>query len=62
MTINGKDAGDLVLWTTGGQTTWAWDRKTVALEKGANTIALAPTGSVRVDHLNVFYAGSAVKP
>jgi hypothetical protein len=57
MAINGEDAGALVLWTTGGPTTWAWDRKTVTFEEGPNTIALAPTGLVRVDHLNVLYAG-----
>jgi len=62
MTVNGKDAGDLVLWTTGGEATWAWDRKTVTLEKGANTMALAPTGSVRVDHLNVLHAGPVLEP
>lgn len=59
MAINGKDAGELVLWTTGGPTTWAWDRKTVTLAKGANTIALAPTNSARIDHLNILYTGPA---
>ena len=62
MRVNGKDAGDLILWTTGGPATWAWDRKTVLLDKGPNTIVLAPTGPVRIDHLNVLYAGSLSRP
>ena len=54
VTVNGKEAGELVTWPTGQ--TWGWDRITVRLKEGANTIDLAPHG-VRLDHLNVLYAG-----
>ena len=55
--INGKDAGDIVLWTTGGKSTWAWDRKAVVLKKGKNTIRLTPTSHGYIDHLNVLFGG-----
>jgi len=55
--INKKDAGNIVLWTTGGKGTWAWDRKTVVLRKGKNTIRLTPIARVRIDHLNVLFGG-----
>ena len=55
MTINGKDAGDIILWTTGGKSTWAWDRKPVVLKKGRNTIRLASKGAALIDHLNVLH-------
>jgi len=51
--INGKGAGNLILWTTGGGLTWAWDRKAVSLRKGKNTIRLGPGLTGRIDHLNV---------
>ncbi|MHC4743389.1 MAG: hypothetical protein ACYS8Z_15850, partial [Planctomycetota bacterium] len=53
MTVNGKDAGDIVLWTTGGKSTWGWDRRAVKLKKGKNTISLTPTHKGLIDHLNV---------
>jgi hypothetical protein len=55
--VNGKTAGDIVLWTTGGKSTWAWDRKTVVLRKGKNTIRLTSGGTPLIDHLNVLYGG-----
>jgi len=58
MSVNGKDAGDIVLWTTGGKSTWAWDRKAVVLQKGKNTIKLTPGGNPLIDHLNMLYGGS----
>jgi hypothetical protein len=58
MTVNGKDVGDFVLWTTGSRSTWAWDRKAVLLRKGTNTIRLTPAGSPLIDHLNVLYGSS----
>jgi glucuronoarabinoxylan endo-1,4-beta-xylanase len=57
MTVNGKTVGDIVLWTTGGKSTWAWDRKAVVLRKGTNTIRLTPGGTPLIDHLNVLYGG-----
>jgi hypothetical protein len=55
MTVNGKDAGDIILWTTGGKSTWAWDRKPVVLKKGKNTIRITPKGTPLIDHLNVLH-------
>ena len=52
--INGQDAGELIMWPTGN--TWGWDRITVHLKQGDNTISLAAR-SVRLDHLNILYAG-----
>jgi hypothetical protein len=58
VTVNGKDVGNIVLWTTGGKSTWAWDRKAVMLGKGTNTIRLTPRGHGLIDHLNVLRGGS----
>ncbi len=55
--INGKDAGDIVLWATGGKSTWAWDRKAVVLKKGKNVIRLTPTSHGLIDHLNILFGG-----
>jgi hypothetical protein len=57
MTVNGKDAGDIILWTTGGKSTWAWDRKPVVLKKGKNTVRITPKGTPLIDHLNVLHEG-----
>ncbi len=51
--VNGKDSGGLVLWTTGGKSTWAWDRKPVVLRKGKNAIRLTIETAAIIDHLNV---------
>ncbi|UCF16143.1 MAG: hypothetical protein JSW59_01525, partial [Phycisphaerales bacterium] len=51
--INGKESGDMVLWTSGGKSTWAWDRKPVVLRKGKNTIRLTIETAALIDHLNV---------
>jgi hypothetical protein len=51
--VNGKDAGSIILWPSGGPSTWAWDRKIVQLKKGKNTVGLVPKGAVLIDHLNV---------
>ncbi|HTO04239.1 MAG TPA: carbohydrate-binding family 6 protein, partial [Opitutus sp.] len=53
LTINGEPAGDLVIWPTGGTSTWAWDRKIVMLPAGENSIRLNPPLGPNVDHLNV---------
>ena len=52
------EAGELVLWSTGGPSTWAWDRKTVTLKQGENSVQLRPSSAALIDHLNVLYAGS----
>ena len=53
LTINGESAGDLVIWPTGGTSTWAWDRTIVTLPSGQNTIRLNPPLGPNIDHLNV---------
>jgi len=52
--VNGRSAGTLTTWPTGHA--WGWDRVTVRLQAGPNTITLAPRG-VLLDHLNLLYAG-----
>jgi len=51
--VNGNKGGDIEFWSTGNAGTWVWERVTVKLEKGANTIAISPEGFVLLDHLNV---------
>ena len=58
--VNGKGAGDIICWTTGGRSTWAWDRKPVVLQKGPNTIKLAVNGPLEIDHLNVLFGGASL--
>jgi len=54
--LNGDDAGEVILWSTGGASTWGWDRKPVELRQGTNTIRLTK-GVGRIDHLNVLWCG-----
>ncbi len=56
LTVNGT-AMPLMLWPTGGATSWAWDRKIVTLRRGANRIELRPGAVVNLDHLNVLQWG-----
>ncbi len=51
--INGKKAGEIEFWNTGNAGSWFWERVTVHIEKGENTIAISPEGFVLLDHLNV---------
>ena len=51
--INGKNIGDIEFWSTGNAGTWVWERVTVNLEKGENTIAISPERFVLMDHLNI---------
>jgi hypothetical protein len=53
LVVDGRETATLGLWGTGGRDTWAWDRTTVALERGRHTIRLYPGGEFRIDHLNV---------
>jgi hypothetical protein len=52
LNVNGV-AVPLMLWPTGGATSWAWDRKIVTLRRGTNRIELRPGAVVNLDHLNV---------
>jgi hypothetical protein len=56
VTINGKDAGSVLLWDTGSSKTWAWDRLTVEFEEGDNQIRIQAAGRILVDHVNILHA------
>jgi hypothetical protein len=51
--INGKSFGEIEFWSTGTAGTWVWERVTVNLEKGKNTISISPETFVLLDHLNI---------
>jgi hypothetical protein len=51
--INGLNASEVEFWKTGNTGTWVWERVTVNLKKGENTIKIWPEGWVLLDHLNV---------
>jgi len=51
--INGKKACEIEFWNTGNPGNWVWERVTVNLEKGENTIGISPEGFVLLDHLNI---------
>jgi hypothetical protein len=54
LTVNGGDEIPFVLWTTGGDATWASDRIPVDLQSGANAIRFSiGEGTPRIDHLRV---------
>lgn len=51
--INGKKSGEIEFWNTGNPGAWVWERITIELKKGENTIAISPEGFVLLDHLNI---------
>ncbi len=51
--INGKKAGEIEFWNTGNPGAWVWERITLDLEKGKNTIGISPVGFVLLDNLNI---------
>ncbi|WP_319501313.1 alpha-glucuronidase family glycosyl hydrolase [uncultured Draconibacterium sp.] len=51
--INGKEVGEITFWMTGSTGCWCWDRISVRLPNGKNTIKISPEGFVMLDHLNV---------
>jgi len=53
VTINGNDAGSVLLWDTGTSKTWAWDRLTVDLKEGHNQIRIQTNGRIMLDHVNI---------
>lgn len=55
LNINEKLQGEIIFWSTSGNSVWAWDRKVVQLNKGKNSIKLsAKRPLARIDHLNIF--------
>jgi len=57
--VNGNKGGDIEFWNTGNAGAWVWERVTVSLEKGANSISISPEGWVLLDHLNILKTGKA---
>lgn len=57
LTINGTAVPGFSLMHSGTSTNWAWDRATVPLQAGANTITLRPGASPLIDHVNVLDTG-----
>lgn len=55
VTINGENAGSVMLWDTGTSRTWAWDRLTVDLKEGDNQIRIQANGRIMMDHMNMHY-------
>ncbi|MDB4766230.1 carbohydrate-binding family 6 protein [bacterium] len=52
--VNGNRQGEIIFWSTSGDSVWAWDRKNVQLKKGKNQIKLsADRPLARLDHLNL---------
>ncbi|MBV5348940.1 hypothetical protein JZU61_04700, partial [bacterium] len=51
--INGTEVCEIEFWKTGNTGAWVWERVTVDLKKGENTISIWPEGWVLLDHLNV---------
>ena len=51
--INGMKTSEIDFWNTGNAGSWVWERVTVHLKKGENTISISPEGFVLLDHLNV---------
>jgi hypothetical protein len=54
LTINGQAASTIVLWSTSGDTVFAWDRVPVRLGKGKNTIRLETRAPARIDGVKLF--------
>ncbi|MBN1482111.1 carbohydrate-binding family 6 protein [candidate division KSB1 bacterium] len=57
LVIHGKAAVDLMLWNTGSSETWAWDRVAVDFIEGTNKLTLSAGGRIKMDHVNILYAG-----
>jgi hypothetical protein len=57
VTINGEQAGAVLLWDSGTSDSWVWDRLVVDLAEGLNTIGIKAGGRIMMDHVNILYAG-----
>jgi hypothetical protein len=54
VSVNGNAQGEIVFWSTSGDSVWAWDRVNVPLAKGENQITLSGNRPLaRLDHLNL---------
>ena len=55
--VNGGEPSPFVLWASGEDPQWVWDRQLAELRRGENTIRLTPRCDALVDHLNVLTGG-----
>ena len=55
--IDDKEVAEVQFWNCGNAGNWVWERVTVDLKKGVNTISLAPERFVLLDHLNIIGVG-----
>ena len=53
--INGIVTSEIEFWNTGNAGAWIWERISVDLKKGENTIRIWPEGWVLLDHLNIIF-------
>jgi len=51
--INGEKQSEFEFWNSGNIGNWVWDRITVHLKEGDNTIGISPEGFVLLDHVNI---------
>ena len=57
LTVNGTPVPGFNVIHSGSTTSWVWDRTTVSLRAGSNTITLRPGAAPRLDHLNILPTG-----
>jgi hypothetical protein len=53
LAVNGDKSNEIQFWNCGNIGNWVWERITVDLKKGSNTISVTPERFVLLDHLNV---------
>jgi hypothetical protein len=51
--VDGKEIGELRLWSTGGKGTWGWDRIPCTFKRGKHKIRISGVRGTQVDHLNL---------
>lgn len=57
LSVNGVALPDFNFIHSGSTSSWVWDRATVQLAAGTNTITLRPGAAPRLDHLNILPTG-----
>jgi hypothetical protein len=57
LSVNEEEVEDFALVHSGSSENWVWDRATVRLRAGPNTIVLRPGAAPLLDHLNIVDTG-----
>ncbi len=57
ISVDGKQSGSILLWETGYDDNWVWDRAVINLAKGTNQITIHGGGRFYIDHLNIIPTG-----